>query len=40
MLPSRMVSHELSSKVRVFQNHCFHITLPLQGLKQNGLLTH
>ena len=40
MLPSRIVSRKLNSKMSEFQPHCFHITLPLQGLKQNGLLTH
>jgi hypothetical protein len=28
-LPSSMVSCELSSKIRQFQHHCFHITLNL-----------
>jgi len=28
-LPSSMVSRELSSKIRQFQHHCFHITLNL-----------
>jgi len=28
-LPSSMVSRELSSKIRQFQHHCFHVTLVL-----------
>ena len=28
-LPSSMLSYELSSKIRWFQHHCFHITLNL-----------
>ena len=40
MLPSRMVSRELSSKIGQFQHYCFHITRSLQGLIHDGLLTH
>jgi hypothetical protein len=40
MLSSRMVSRDLSSKIREFQHHCFRITLSLQGLKQNSLLNY